>query len=149
MKLLSKDIQEKKQLDSKFTCDGADIHPHLKWYEEPTNTKSFAISFINIDHSKGIWSHWYVCNIPNEVKEILQGEEVNGMEIENDFGTLYYEGPCSTERHRYVFTVYALKIISLKNLNSLNFRKEVQVHCLDRASITVIYQRKMPDRIFI
>ncbi|MHA1763208.1 MAG: YbhB/YbcL family Raf kinase inhibitor-like protein [Promethearchaeota archaeon] len=124
-------------MSSLFTRDGADIHPHLKWENEPVSTQSFALSFVDIDNDNGIWGHWYVCNIPKKIKEIHQGEVPKGQEIENDFGTLYYVGPCSPKLHRYIFTIHALKIERLEHLNTLNFRKKIESYSIDKAQLMV------------
>ncbi|MHA1803763.1 MAG: YbhB/YbcL family Raf kinase inhibitor-like protein [Promethearchaeota archaeon] len=146
---MSNDVENNKKIPSLFTCDGADLHPHLKWKDEPISTHSFALSFVDVDNENGIWGHWHVCNIPKEIKEIPRGEVPKGEEVKNDFGTLYYVGPCSAKLHRYVFTLYALKIDRLENLNALNFRKKIESYSIDKAQLMVFYEREIPDKIFI
>ena len=116
MKLLSNDLKHEEIIDRKFTCDGEDFSPHLKWMEYPKETKSFAISCIDIDADLGLWSHWYLYDIPPEITEVDQDGSIPGKILENDFGNRYYNGPCSGDKHRYVFKVHALNIETLEKL---------------------------------
>jgi len=105
--LTSPDIAEGKKIDMKhvydsFGCTGANLSPELHWSEPPAGTKSFAILAHDPDAptgGAGFW-HWLVVDI---------------HQLENDFGDKSYGGPCPPPGapHRYVFTVYALKIDKL------------------------------------
>jgi len=78
MKIYSEDLKHKGVIDSKFTCDGKNISPHLRWEDNPEDTKSFAISCIDIDSKVGTWVHWYVINIPKNIREIVRGGPIPG-----------------------------------------------------------------------
>ena len=67
------------------------------------------------------WWHWIVYNIPGNVSGLVAGAgdgakkllPPGAMQGNTDFGTPGYGGPCppvGDKPHRYVFTVYALKV---------------------------------------
>ncbi|MHA1150858.1 MAG: YbhB/YbcL family Raf kinase inhibitor-like protein [Promethearchaeota archaeon] len=150
MKLYSNDFENNKMLDKKFTCDAEDFSPHLKWEEVPEKTKSFAISCLNSDTEYGTLAHWYVYNIPVDVVEIPQAGPIPGIEIENDFSTLGYEGPCPENGiHRYIFTVYALLDEIQELLTPLTFRKVILKNTIDSAELVGFYERKFDLRNLI
>ena len=143
MILSSNDIKDGELLDKRFTCDGEAFSPHLKWRDEPRDTKSFALYCIDPNTKIGIIGHWYICDIPLTIHEILQGAPVSGKIIENDFGNLYFEAPCPEDgTHTYIFEVFALDIENLENVSTLNFRKTIRKHALGSAKITTIYKRE-------
>jgi len=146
MKLISKDFKNNEIMDSKFTCDGQDICPHLKWDDIPSGTKSFALSCNDPDAPIGGdwgWIHWYVINIPVSSTEIPQGGPVPGLEVKNDFGKTKYGGPCPPSgTHRYFFKIYALKIEKLEGVTKKNFRDMVREYTIETAEIMGKYKRK-------
>jgi len=143
MKLTSNDLHYGEKINLNFTCDGENISPHLKWEEVPPDTKSFAISCIDIDSKAGTWIHWYVVNIPNNIREIVQGGPVPGKELENDFGNTEYGGPCPEKgEHRYFFTIYALKTKTIDKIDKDNFAQEVTNYLLDSDKIMVKYEKR-------
>ena len=128
--LTSPDIAEGKKIDMKhvydsFGCTGANLSPELRWSDPPAGTKSFAVLAHDPDAptgGAGFW-HWLVVDIPADARGLKQGAgDASGKQLpagahqlENDFGDKSYGGPCPPpgKPHRYVFTVYALKIDKL------------------------------------
>ncbi|TFF99242.1 MAG: YbhB/YbcL family Raf kinase inhibitor-like protein [Promethearchaeota archaeon] len=142
MKLMSSDLRSEEKIDPKFTCDGENISPHLKWEDVLEDTKSFALSCIDVDSKAGTWIHWYVVNIPKNIREIVQGGPIPGKELENDFGNIEYGGPCPEKgEHRYFFTLYALNVEQIKNVNKANFDDKVSKIMIESAEIIVRYER--------
>lgn len=143
MKLLSNDFKHNEMMESKFTCDGEDVSPHLKWEDVPSETKSFAISCTDPDAPGGDWIHWYVHDIPVNINEISQGGPVPGNELKNDFGNAFYGGPCPPGgTHRYFFRVYALDVEKLEGVKKRNFKEKVKEHSLKLAELIGLYKRK-------
>jgi Raf kinase inhibitor-like YbhB/YbcL family protein len=143
MKLMSKDFKHNEMMDSKFTCDGKNISPHLKWDGAPTETKSFAISCNDPDAPAGDWIHWLVHGIQPNLTEIPQGGPISGTEVDNDFRRPKYGGPCPPSgTHRYFFRVYALKIAKLEGVSKKNFMDLVKKNTLESAEIIGLYKRK-------
>ena len=137
-----------------FGCTGENKSPALSWKGAPKGTQSFAITMYDPDAPTGSgWWHWVAFNIPADVAEIKAGmgrgdsRTMPGIQSRTDFGTTGYGGPCpppGSKAHRYIFTVWALKVDKL-NLDAdapaamvgyfLNANK------LAKASFTARYKR--------
>jgi len=106
------------KIPSKYTCDGVDISPPLKWDSAPEETKSIAVICDDPDAPMGTWVHWVIYNIPHVVTELpenihqerlLRNKSKQGI---NDFRRIGYGGPCPPRgSHRYFFKVYALDTV--------------------------------------
>ena len=105
-----------------FGCTGKNQSPALKWTPGPTGTKSYAITVYDPDAPTGSgWWHWVVYNIPATVTELAPGAgDASGkllppevLQGRTDYGTHAFGGACppkGDKPHRYIFTVYSLKI---------------------------------------
>ena len=109
------------QVFNSFGCQGNNVSPVLQWKNAPRTAKSFAVTVYDPDAPTGSgWWHWVIFNIPAQAN----GLEKNAGNVEaglapagsiqgrTDFGKSGYGGPCppaGDKRHRYQFTVYALK----------------------------------------
>lgn len=104
----------------KYTCDGEDLSPALKWADVPAGTRSFALIMDDPDAPPGTWVHWVIYDIPGDAKGLDEGlpkrETLpNGAKQGlcwgvNDFSKVGYYGPCPPpgKPHRYFFKLYAL-----------------------------------------
>ena len=109
-----------------FGCSGENKSPQLIWKNAPLETKSFAITAYDPDAPTGSgWWHWSVVNIPANYSQLpvnfgaQNKPELQGgiLQIKNDYGTYAFGGPCPPQgdkAHRYVFTIYALKVHKLE-----------------------------------
>ncbi len=140
MKLESPDLGE--FVPARFTCDGEDINPELRWSEVPEGTKSFALMVWDPDAPMGTFIHWMVYNIPADKREIKQGE-IPGKQVINDFGKENYGGPCPPSgTHRYFFTLYALDVEDLGDIKDKHeFMSKVEEHTIAKAEIMSKYSR--------
>ena len=106
-------------------CTGKNISPELRWSGVPAGTKSFAVTVYDPDAPTGSgWWHWVVYNIPATAVAIPAGAgaaaggglpagTVQGV---TDFGVPGFGGACppkGDKPHRYVFTLYALRVAKL------------------------------------
>jgi len=144
MKLKSRDFEDNGNIPSEFTCDGRDISPQLSWEDAPAETKSFALSVTDPDAPRGTWIHWFVHDVPRDVRSIDRGSLPKGAkQVENDFGMKNYGGPCPPSgTHRYIFTLYALDVERLEGVNKRNFFDKVEKHALEKAVLKGLYKRK-------
>ena len=144
MKIISKDFSHNQDIPSKYTCQGQNIRPHLKWQDFPQETKSFAISVLDPDAPRGTFVHWLIYNIPLSVTELQEGIDVpNGaIEVDNDAGKKQFIGPCPPSgKHRYFFKLYALKVDKLASVSSDNFLDVVMENSIDTAEIIGLYEK--------
>jgi Raf kinase inhibitor-like YbhB/YbcL family protein len=104
-----------------FGCHGKNISPALKWSGAPEGTKSFALTAYDPDAH---WWHWVVYDIPAGIDALPEGAgsadgrslPAGALQARNDFGAAAFGGACpppGDKPHRYVFTVYALKVDKL------------------------------------
>jgi Raf kinase inhibitor-like YbhB/YbcL family protein len=109
-----------------FGCSGENKSPQLVWKNAPMEAKSFAITVYDPDAPTGSgWWHWSLVNIPANYSQLPvnfgaqnKPELQEGMlQIKNDYGTYAFGGPCPPQgdkAHRYIFTIYALKVHKLE-----------------------------------
>ena len=115
------------------------ISPRLVWSGVPEGTKSFAISITDPDlppefNFPRAFAHWLVIDIPPDTRELPEGASgsaampTGARELNSDFVTFKipgfgrgYGGPWPPDRsHRYVFTLYALKVEHLDVADDAN-----------------------------
>lgn len=113
------------QVYNGFGCKGNNISPALQWKGAPSGTKSFAVTLYDPDAPTGSgWWHWVIFNIPANVTSLEKGAgdppsgkaPAGSVQSRTDFGKPGYGGPCppvGSKPHRYIFTLYALKIDKL------------------------------------
>jgi len=95
MKLKSKDIEHNSDLPSEFICDRRRVLTQLMWENVPDGTKSFVLSFTDTDFSVGIWFHWLIYDISNDVRQIERVSLLDGAkEVMNTFDKKSDGGPC-------------------------------------------------------
>jgi Raf kinase inhibitor-like YbhB/YbcL family protein len=122
----SADLPANKPIDTKFIysgfgCTGQNLSPVMQWSNVPAGTQSFALMVHDPDAptgGAGFW-HWVVVDIPASVTQLPQGAgndkglPAGARQLNTDFGVPGWGGPCPPQGdrpHRYVFTVYALKV---------------------------------------
>ncbi len=135
-------------IPAKFTCEGANVSPELRWNDAPANTRSYALIVDDPDAPAGTFTHWVLFDIPAERSSLAEGASAIGVAGKNDFGRAGYGGPCPPRGHgphRYTFKLYALDIASLK-LKAGAGRREMETalrgHILAQATYLGRYERK-------
>jgi Raf kinase inhibitor-like YbhB/YbcL family protein len=110
MKITTPAFQEGGNIPSKFTCDGADANPPLRFEGVPAEAKSLALIVDDADAPGGLFTHWLVWNIDPTTTTVEENSApANGVQGKNDFGKSGYGGPCPPSgTHRYFFKVFAL-----------------------------------------
>ena len=138
-------------------CDGSNVSPALAWKNAPAGTKSFAVTVYDPDAPTGSgWWHWVVFNIPPDVTSLplgvgnpASGQTPKGaVQSKTDFGKPGYGGPCPPQGdkpHRYIFTVYALKVDKIDadaSASGAMVGSLLNSNKLATASFTATYGRK-------
>jgi len=129
LELKSPDIANQKTLGTAqvyqgFGCTGGNLSPALSWSGVPTGTKSFAITAYDPDAPTGSgWWHWMAYDLPADLRGLPSGAGTAGglpggaKQGRNDYGSNDFGGACpppGDKPHRYVFTVFALKVDKLE-----------------------------------
>lgn len=142
-------------------AEGNLMSPRLVWSGTPAGTRSFAISVTDPDLPEEFafprsFAHWMVYDIPAAVRELAEGASASTLlpagakELNSDFVTFAipgfgrgYGGPWPPDRqHRYIFTIYALKVerLALSPDADFNaFAAAVLPVAIDVASFTAVY----------
>ncbi len=118
MQLLSPVFQHEQPIPTKYTCDGNNINPPLRFSDVPQGARSLVLIMDDPDvptsiRADGNWDHWLVWNIPSETKEIAENSVPQGAVVgKNTGGQNAYGGPCPPDReHRYFFKLFALDTV--------------------------------------
>ena len=114
IKVFSSAFEPNSTIPAKYTCDGANVNPPLRFEDVPEATESLVLILDDPDAPTGTFTHWIVWNI--EPVSNIEEDNIPGVEGINDFKKIGYGGPCPPSgTHRYVFRVYALdKQLELK-----------------------------------
>lgn len=108
-----------------FGCSGENISPQISWNNAPIGTKSYALTVYDPDAPTGSgWWHYVAINIPATYSELPANfgatnsfKTKDGInQVRNDFGIYNFGGPCPPQgdkKHRYFFTIHALKVEKL------------------------------------
>lgn len=104
----------------RYTADGEDGSPPLRWSNVPDRARSIAIVCDDPDAPQDEpWVHWVMFNIPADAtglpegvpKTARPGNVPGAAQGRNDFGRVGYGGPAPPRghgTHHYRFRVYAL-----------------------------------------
>ena len=138
-------------IPKKFTCDGPDVSPQLKWNEPPAHTQSLALIMDDPDAPAGTWVHWVLHDLPANTRELPEGiakqEQLSSgaRQGRNDFGKIGYGGPCPPpgKPHRYFFKLYALDAkLNLKaGATKADVERAMKSHILAQAELIGKYGR--------
>ena len=137
-------------IPKRYTCEGANVSPELRWRDAPAQTRSFALIVDDPDAPGRTFTHWVLFDIPADRTSLPEGLQPGdvGVAGRNDFGKTGYGGPCPPPGHgphRYFFTLYALDTETL-NLKRGASRAEVEKamsgHVVGKAQLMGHYERK-------
>lgn len=140
-----------------FGCTGGNVSPELQWANAPKDTKSFAVTVYDPDAPTGSgWWHWVIFNIPPSItmlpggagKPDGAGAPQGSIQSMTDFGQPGYCGPCPPQGdkpHRFIFTVFALKVDQLplkSDASGAMVGYFLNQNAIAKASFTGLYGRK-------
>ena len=136
-------------------CTGENLSPALDWHNPPPGTRGFAVTCYDPDAPTGSgWWHWQMIDIPASATGLARGaggatgtRPGNARMTRNDYGEVAYGGPCpppGDRPHRYLFTVFALKVDHLDvppNASCALVGFMLNANKIDTAVLTAMYGR--------
>lgn len=137
-------------IPSKYTCDGENISPPLKFLQVPQGAQSLVLIVDDPDAPRGTFDHWIIWNLPPHLKQLSEGApelkhlSPKPQQGKNGFGKNFYQGPCppAGNPHHYHFKLYAIdKQLSLGDgASKLEVEKAMLGHILSQAELVGLYQ---------
>jgi Raf kinase inhibitor-like YbhB/YbcL family protein len=96
-------------IPKRFSCDGPELSPPLRWSAVPRGTRELVLVVEDPDADRFV--HWTVLGIERSETRFEEGGVPAGaVQTKNSFGKRGWGGPCppeGDEPHRYVFALYA------------------------------------------
>lgn len=140
------------KIPERYTRDGQNVSPPLKWSGVPDGTKSLVLVVQDPDAPSGVFGHWAVFNIPPDAGELAEAQDGKPgrsalRQGTNDFGNAYYDGPqppVGHGVHHYHFRLAALDVPSLSVPGQAGVQlvwKEAQKHALEQTELVGTYAR--------
>ena len=110
MRINSPAFQEGEPIPERYTREGGNKRPSLRFHEIPHAAQSLVLIMDNPDAPNGTFTHWIVFNLSPATREL--NENITPTVLHqgvNDYGQSSYGGPKSPSAdHRYFFRLYAL-----------------------------------------
>ena len=132
-------------IPAKYTCDGLNINPPLRFVDVPPQAKSLVLIVDDPDAVMGEWTHWTIWNISPKTETIHENSvPATAIQGATDFGANKYGGPCPPAgAHRYQFKLYALNtMLNLPNdASKTELMNAMQNHIITEATLTGVYSR--------
>lgn len=147
MKITSPSFFNNEKIPDKYTCDGKNVNPPLKFAEVPENAQSLVLIMDDPMAPMGIWTHWTVWNIPPTISDLEEDTVLpqGAKEGVTSFKTTGYGGPCPPKgsEHKYYFHLYALKIILELDagINEVELKDAMRPYIIDEAKLIGVYGR--------
>jgi len=143
MRIWSKDFSEGQPIPQKNAYRNENLSPHLAWEDIPDGTKSLALICNDPDAPVGDWIHWLIHGIPAGVHELESGKKPPGIQVTNDFGINEWGGPAPPFGiHRYFFTLYALSVPALENVDKNSFQEMCEKNKIESAQTMGTYGKE-------
>ncbi|MDX6477299.1 MAG: hypothetical protein QOH95_2810, partial [Gaiellaceae bacterium] len=93
-------------IPERYTCDGANVSPALRWTAPPRGTASLSLTVFDPDAPGGGFLHWRISRLPAKARSLPSGSHLGGP---NGAGRSGYTGPCPPSGlHHYRFELHAL-----------------------------------------
>ena len=153
-RMISTVFDNKDTIPMKYTCEGQDLSPPLRWEGVPEKAKSLVLIVDDPDAPdpkapKMRWVHWVLFNIPANATGLPEGVKKENLpagteEGINDWIKTGYGGPCPPiGRHRYFFTLYALDTTfqELKRPTRAHITAAMNGHIIARAELVGTYEK--------
>lgn len=148
-------FEHEQSIPARFTCEGEDISPALRWGGVPDGAQTLALVVEDPDAPdplapQTIFTHWIVYNLPPSatglVENVAAGALPRGARLgKNDFDRQRWGGPCPpVGEHRYYFKLYALDcpLPTATPLTRAALLDSLEGHVLAYAELIGRYQKR-------
>jgi Raf kinase inhibitor-like YbhB/YbcL family protein len=145
MKITSPAFSDGGSIPAKYTCDGGDAIPPLRFEDVPENAAALALVMDDPDAPRGTWDHWILWNIPPQTAEVREGVPPQAVNGRNSWGRTGWGGPCPPDReHRYFFCLFALdqKLDLPPGSTKAELKAAMKGHIVDEAQLVGRYDRR-------
>jgi Raf kinase inhibitor-like YbhB/YbcL family protein len=143
------------EIPRRFTCEGSDISPALRWQGVPDGTKSLVLIVDDPDAPdpaapRMTWVHWVLYDIPPDADGLPEAVATDGLPAgtrqgRNDWKRTGYGGPCPpVGRHRYFFKLYALDRVlgDRGETTKADLERLMEEGVLARAELVATYEKQ-------
>ena len=152
-RLTSPAFEHDGDLPARFTADGGDVSPPLRWEGVPAGTRELVLVCDDPDAETGVFTHWVAYGIDPEIGELPEGlpkdtiieEPVSVLQGLNELGEAGYTGPQAPEDpdlapHRYFFRLFALdtELDLPPGVTRPDLRKAAKEHVIGTAELVGI-----------
>jgi len=146
LSLESPEFLHNASIPKKYTCNGENLSPALKWHGAPAGTQSYVLIVDDPDAPMGTWVHWLLFNIPATMTHLDEATQTPAGAIsgKNSWDKQGYGGPCPPSgTHRYFFKLYALdsKLTVNSSVNKQDILNAMQNHILESSELIGLYKQ--------
>ena len=154
MELSSDAFDPDGEIPSRFTCEGEDVSPALRWRNIPSGADSLVLIVDDPDAPdprapRMTYVHWLLYNLPPDAEAIVEAttpkELPEGtLQGRNDWNRAGYGGPCPPiGRHRYFFKLYALDttLPDLGQPTKATLEARMQGHVIEQCELIGTYEK--------
>lgn len=135
-------------IPTRFTCEGNNVSPPLRWPGVPEGTSELVLLALNLLPVKGaLFFDWAVAGLDPALTELKEGELPSGAILgTNSFGKRAY-GLCPPKKgkeERYIFMLYAIPeaLDPKPGFDPLELREEVLAESGDVGLLAASYTRR-------
>jgi Raf kinase inhibitor-like YbhB/YbcL family protein len=151
LQLTSSAFLDQQPLSTRYTCEGDEVSPPLRWSQLPARTRSLVL-IVDDAESGQVFTHWLLYDLPPS-SMLAEGVKsthlpLGARQARNDAATTTYHGPCPTSgRQRYHFKLYALDttLPDLDTPTRPQLETAMQGHILATGELVGTYERKQHD----
>jgi Raf kinase inhibitor-like YbhB/YbcL family protein len=142
-------------IPKKYTGEGPDLSPPLRWSGVPSKAQSLALVVDDPDAPKAEpWVHWLLYDLPPSVESLPEGvpaepklRQPEARQGKTDFGRVGYGGPLPPKGHgvhHYHFKLYALdQALDLPpGIDKPKLLEAIRPHVIEEAELVGTYERK-------
>lgn len=142
------------EIPARFTCQGVNLSPALKWSGVPGQARSLALIVDDPDAPdpaapKMTWVHWVLYDLPPDSGGLPEGVTEKNLPAgtrqgKNGWKKTGYGGPCPpVGRHRYFFKLFVLDTVlgDLGAPDAVALQKAMQGHVIARGELVGTYQK--------